>query len=55
MSEDELFDESDSAVVNVPYLPPLASYRVQIRWGEVREIAPMIFPEDDVQLDEIEE
>ena len=39
----------------VPYLPPLASYRIQARWGEVRQGEPTVFPEDAADLDEIEE
>ena len=39
----------------VPYLPPLASYRIQARWGEVRQGEPTIFPEDAADFDEIEE
>lgn len=39
----------------VPYLPPLASYRIQARWGEVRQAIPTDFSEDAAELDEAEE
>jgi hypothetical protein len=29
-----------------PYIPPLASYRVQGRIGQIRHGVPLVFPED---------
>jgi hypothetical protein len=39
----------------VPYLPPLASHRIRARWGEVRQGAPTVYPEDAAKLDEPDE
>ncbi len=47
--------EVERAEDTVPYLPPLASYRIRARWGEVRQGVPTVFPEDAAELDEIEE
>lgn len=49
------YAEIEPAEDTVPYLPPLASYRIQARWGEVRQGEPTIFPEDAADFDEIEE
>jgi hypothetical protein len=49
------YAEIEPAEDTVPYLPPIASYRIQARWGEVRQGVPTIFPEDAAEQDEIEE
>ena len=51
----ETFPEVEPVEDTVPYLPPLASYRIQGRWGEVRRGEPIVFPEDAAVLDEFEE
>jgi hypothetical protein len=51
---DEPYAEIEPAEDTVPYLPPLASYRIQARWGEVRHGVPTVFPEDDAGPEEIE-
>jgi len=48
----EAFAESDRAEDTVPYIPPLASYRIQGRWGEVRRGVPTVFPEDAAEFEE---
>ena len=54
-SVDETFAEAERVEDTVPYLPPLASYRIQALWGDVRQGVPTIFPEDAAELDETEE
>ena len=49
------FAEVERVEDTVPYLPPLASYRIQARWGEVCQGVPTVFPEDAARLDDIEE
>ena len=46
MVEDNWDEDSEPAVDTVPYIPPLASYRIKMIWGKVLQAEPHIYPEE---------
>ena len=51
MSDDEPFDDAEDTV---PYLPPLASYRIQAVWGSVILAEPHIYPDEILDADDLD-
>ena len=54
VSEDEPFEEADGVEDTVPYIPPLASYRIKVVWGEIRQAVPHIYPDEILDEDELD-
>ena len=46
---DAPYAEAEPIEDTVPYIPPLASYRLEAKWGEVRRGIPQVFPDEIVE------